>query len=148
MAGNQNSGGYQPNAPQNNFGISATGGAGSADGQPNRYISGGKYGEGQALMQQQQGATMSAGSPTPQAAPMDMEHLLSPSNNPSEPVTAGVDAGPGPGSDILPANLSVDTTVRENKVIVDQYLPMLMQAADLPDAPDSYKRFVGHLMSL
>jgi len=148
MAGNENSGGYQPNAPQNNMGISATGGAGSKDGQPNRYISGGKYGEGQALMQQQKSAPMSTGPAIPQAAPMSMESLLSPSNNPNEPVTAGVDAGPGPGSDILPANLSSDTTVRENKVIIDQYLPMLMQAADLPDAPDSYKRFVGYLMGL
>ena len=61
MAGNENSGGNRPTAPQNNTGVSATGGAGSKDGQPNRYISGGTYGEGQALMQQQQSAPMSAG---------------------------------------------------------------------------------------
>ncbi len=38
MAGNENSGGNQPDSPQNNFGVSATGGAGSKDGQPNMYI--------------------------------------------------------------------------------------------------------------
>ena len=38
MAGNENSGGNRPNSPQNKFGVSANGGAGSKDGQPNMYI--------------------------------------------------------------------------------------------------------------
>ena len=39
MAGNQNSGGYRPTAPQNNTGVSATGGAGwrQPDGSGRRH---------------------------------------------------------------------------------------------------------------
>lgn len=154
MAGNQNSGGYRPTAPQNNTGVSATGGAGSKDGQPNRYISGGKYGEGKALMEQQQGAAMSAG-PATGAVSMNMAGaqgnpigtLLDPTSNPSEPITAGVDFGPGPGSDALPSNISANTRPDENKAIVQKYLPTLLNAANLPDTPDSYKRFVNYLLS-
>lgn len=154
MAGNENSGGYRPTAPQNNTGVSATGGAGSKDGQPNRYISGGKYGEGKALMEQQQGAKMSAG-PAPTSAPSNMATpegrtlgtLMDPTNNPSEPITAGVDFGPGPGSDALPKNIDANTRPDENKQIIQKYLPSLLQAANLPDTPDSYKRFVNYLLS-
>lgn len=144
-------GGYRPTAGQNNTGVSATGGAGSKDGQPNRYISGGKYGEGKALMEQQQGATMSK-TPTPTAsapaAPMpELRTLLSPDTNPMEPMTAGSDFGPGVGSNALPKNLSANTRPDENKAIIAQYLPDLVQAASYKDAPDSFKRFVNYLMS-
>lgn len=144
-------GGYRPTAGQNNTGVSATGGAGSKDGQPNRYISGGKYGEGKALMEQQQGAAMSK-APTPTAsapaAPMpELRTLLSPDTNPMEPMTAGSDFGPGVGSDALPKNLSANTRPDENKAIIAQYLPDLVQAASYRDAPDSFKRFVNYLMS-
>jgi hypothetical protein len=154
MAGNENSGGYRPTAPQNNTGVSATGGAGSKDGQPNRYISGGTYGQGKALMEQQQGAKMSSG-PVATPAPSNMAAaegkplgtLMDPTNNPSEPITAGVDFGPGPGSDALPKNIDANTRPDENKQIIQKYLPSLLQAANLPDTPDSYKRFVNYLLS-
>ena len=151
MAGNQNSGGFRPTAPQNNTGVSATGGAGSKDGQPNRYISGGKYGEGKALMEQQQGAPMAAAPKTssmmagPEGTPLGT--LMDPTNNPAEPITAGVDFGPGPGSDALPSNISANTRPDENKAIIQKYLPTLLNAANLPDTPDSYKRFVNYLIS-
>lgn len=151
MAGNENSGGYRPTAPQNNTGVSATGGAGSKDGQPNRYISGGKYGEGKALMEQQQGAPMAAAPKQslnmamPEGNPIGT--LMDPTNNPAEPITAGVDFGPGPGSDALPSNISANTRPDENKAIVQKYLPTLLNAASLPDTPDSYKRFVNYLIS-
>ena len=144
MAGNSNSGGYRPTASQNNTGVSATGGAGSKDGQPNRYISGGKYGEGQALMQQQQGASMSAG-PAP-VAPLPLENqFMQPTNNPMEPITAGVDFGPGPGSEALPNNISAETRGIDNTAIIKKYYPALVKATQLPDAPDSYKRFISYL---
>ena len=143
MAGNENSGGYQPSAPQNNFGISATGGAGSKDGQPNRYISGMPYGQGQATMQQQQSAPMSAGPTPPPAAPMGT--LLDPTTNPSEPITAGVDFGRGPGSEVLPKNISADTRPNDNIDIIKKYFPAMSRASQLQDAPDSYKRFLSYL---
>lgn len=145
MAGNENSGGNRPTAPQNNMGISATGGAGSKDGQPNRYISGGTYGEGQALMQQQQGAPMSAGPAMGQGTPMGT--LLDPTDNPSEPITAGVNFGKGPGEEVLPKNISADTRTTDNLDIIKKYFPAMSRASQLQDAPDSYKRFISYLAS-
>lgn len=145
MAGNENSGGMRPTAPQNNMGVSATGGAGSKDGQPNRYISGMPYGQGQATMQQQQSAPMSAGPAMPQGTPIGT--LLDPTNNPSEPITAGVDFGAGPGSEVLPKNISADTRVTDNLDIIKKYFPAMSRASQLQDAPDSYKRFLSYLAS-
>lgn len=151
MAGNENSGGMRPTAPQNNpANISATGGAGGSGTQPARYISGMPYGQGQELMAQQTAAPMAGapegGSPMGGIFGKELGTLLDPTNNPSEPVTAGVDAGPGPGSEILPKNISADTRVDENKMIVQKYLPTLLQAANLPNTPDSYKRFINYLL--
>ena len=105
MAGNQNSGGYRPSAPQNNFGVSATGGAGNS-GQPSRYISGMPYGQGQELMQQQQGASMfKSASATPEQVSVtnlpQATPLFAATERPNEPVTQGNDMGPGAGSEIL-----------------------------------------------
>ena len=150
------SGGYRPTAPQNNTGVSATGGAGSKDGQPNRYISGGgQYGATKALTEQQQGASMATApagtSASPEASPMagmpSLGSLLDPTNNPGEPITAGSDFGPGVGSDALPKGLTANTRPDENAAIIAQYLPDLVQAASYKDAPDSFKRFVNYLAS-
>ena len=152
MAGNENSGGNRPTAPQNNpANISATGGAGQSGTQAARYIPGMPYGQGQELMTQQTSAPMS-GAPSGPSGPegpifgKQLGTLLDPTNNPSEPVTAGVDMGPGPGSEILPKNISADTRLDENKMVVQKYLPTLLQAANLPDTPDSYKRFINYLL--
>ena len=146
MAGNENSGGNRPTAPQNNpANISATGGAGQSGTQAARYIPGMPYGQGQELMAQQTSAPMSGGPKGPIFG-KELGTLLDPTNNPSEPVTAGVDMGPGPGSEILPKNISADTRLDENKMVVQKYLPTLLQAANLPDTPDSYKRFINYLL--
>lgn len=105
MAGNQNSGGYRPSAPQNNFGVSATGGAGNS-GQPSRYISGMPYGQGQELMQQQQGAPMlNVATQTPaqvtQAQLPEVTPLFADTQRPGEPVTQGNEMGLGAGPEIL-----------------------------------------------
>ena len=115
MAGNQNSGGMRPTAPQNNpANVSATGGNGQSGRvtQPARYISGLGYGEGQATMQQQTSAPM-AGTPTPQVASMTspvmpmsamgegVTPLTAPTARPNEPLTAGMDFGAGVGSEAL-----------------------------------------------
>jgi hypothetical protein len=150
VAGNNNSGGFRPTAPQNNNGVSATGGAGSKNGQPKRYISGGTYGQGKALMQQQQGAPMSSGPAPVQSGMATMPAgkpvgtLTDPSTNPSEPVTAGVDFGPGVGSAALPS-IKSDLRPDENQKIIQKYFPVLLRASQLPDTPDSYKRFISYL---
>ena len=102
MAGNKNSGGFRPTAPQNNpANVSATGGAGQSGTQPARYIAGLPYGEGQATMQQQMSAPMAG--PSAPSAPMlpAITPLTAPTERPAEPLTAGMDFGAGPGSEAL-----------------------------------------------
>lgn len=118
-------GGYRPTAPQNNFAVSATGGAGNG-GQAPKYVAGMPYGEGADFMDLQSMAPMeaSAGGPSASsvgAAPSQLAQqrsgrdsmavedinlvpLSAPSQRPNEPVTTGVDAGPGAGSDVLQMN--------------------------------------------
>lgn len=147
------SGGYRPTAGQNNTGVSATGGGGSKDGQPNRYLSGGgTYRASKDLNEQAQGASM-AQVPMPTEAGVDLSGISmpqlgtfdDPTNNPSEPISAGSDFGRGVGSDALPKNISANTRPDENKMIIDKYMPDLIAAAAHQDAPDSFKRFVNYL---
>jgi hypothetical protein len=103
-------GGMRPTAPQNNpANISATGGNGQNGTQAARYIPGMNYGQGQETMQQQQSAPMAG--PTPRGsvkeAPMNVPGmppitpLTAPTDRPDEPITSGVDFGPGAGSEAL-----------------------------------------------
>lgn len=97
----ENRGGFRPTAPQNNpANISATGGAGQSGTQPARYISGLGYGEGQKTMEQQKAAPM-AGPATPMAPLPGIVPLTAPTERPNEPLTAGMDFGAGPGSEVL-----------------------------------------------
>jgi hypothetical protein len=113
---------------------------------------GGAYGASKALNTQEQGAPM-ATTPTGTSAASAPERtlpqvgtLLDESTNPSEPITAGVDFGRGPGSEALPQINSSNTRPDENKAVIAQYLPDLVQAASYKDAPDSFKRFVNYLV--
>lgn len=110
----ENRGGYRPTAPQNNpMNVSATGGAGQSGTQPARYMSGLAYGQGQAQMQQQTSAPL-AGNPVANATPVQaapqlpsVVGLTEPTQRPDEPITSGIDFGPGVGSDavMVPAAL-------------------------------------------
>jgi hypothetical protein len=81
-----------------------------------RYMAGGRYGEGKQLLEQQQGAPM-AGKPriTPGLtsrtinAEQPITPLFAPTRNPEEPLTTGIDAGPGMGSGILQQRPSAPT---------------------------------------
>lgn len=73
--------------------------------------------------------------------------LFDPDTNPMEPMSTGVDFGRGAGSEALPKNLRNNTRPDENAAIARQYLPDLVIAAQSPDAPDSFKRFVNYLMA-
>jgi hypothetical protein len=100
MAGNKNSGGFRPTAPQNNpANVSGTGGAGQSGTQPAQYIAGLPYGEGQATMQQQMSAPMAGPAPVPGLPAVTP--LTAPTERPNEPITAGMDFGAGPGSEAL-----------------------------------------------
>lgn len=114
----ENRGGMRPTAPQNNpANVSATGGAGQSGTQPARYISGLGYGEGQTTMAQQQAAPMAGPNPTAstgnplQAMMPAITPLTAPTERPDEALTAGMDFGAGPGSEIL--NLPRERTLSE-----------------------------------
>lgn len=145
------SGGMRPGAPQNNpANVSGTGGAG----QSGDYT-GFAYGQNQAVNQQRvegNQAVASTQAAAPSGNPYDginmpqLGTLFDPTTRPNEPITAGVDFGPGPGSEALPKNLVNNTRIDENAKIAQQYLPDLAFAARSPDAPDSFKRFVNYLV--
>jgi len=141
------SGGANGGPQYNPANISATGGDGQSGKQPAQYISGLPYGQGQETMQQQLSAPMAAAA-NPQMSGMgiDLPTLLGETMRLSEPTSAGVDFGAGPGSEVLPPSLGQDQRPIENKAIVEKYLPALMQAGRSTDAPDSYKQFLSYLL--
>lgn len=70
--------------------------------QPAKYISGLPYGEGQATYDQQTAAPMASGSAAQPAIQLpEPTPLMAPSERPDEPITAGIDIGPGPGSEVM-----------------------------------------------
>lgn len=68
--------------------------------QPARYISGMPYGEGQATYQQQTAAPMAV-NPLAEVASA-VTPITATTQRADEPVTAGIDMGAGPGSEVLP----------------------------------------------
>ena len=113
------SGGYRPTAPQNNSGVSATGGAGSKDGVPNINYTGMAYGQNKATNDQMKSAKMGSNipaAPTPNVsaalpnAPQlpPLTNLFAPTANPEEPITHGMSFGPGANSVPLPASIPTD----------------------------------------
>lgn len=147
--GGQGSGGPNGGPQYNPANVSGTGGAG----QSGNYT-GFAYGENSALNNSRvQGnsavaSVKNAGITTPEASPLmpQLGTFMDPTNNPSEPITAGVDFGPGPGSEVLPKGFGNNTRPIENAQIIKQYLPDLAFAAQSQDAPDSFKRFVNYLI--
>ena len=149
----ENRGGMRPTAPQNNpANVSGTGGAGQ-----NGNYTGFAYGENKEINQNriegnQAVNSVKASSPTPEGPAYggmnfpQLGTLMDPSTLPEEPITAGVDFGPGPGSEALPQGFNNNTRPAENSIIAKQYLPDLIIAARSKDAPDSFKRFVNYLI--
>lgn len=157
MAGNQNSGGFRPSAPQNNpANINPMGGNGQS-GQKLPNYTGMAYGESKALNNQASGAKMAqADVATGRGAHNipDLQGLLSgltpldaEGTDPSIPVSHGVDVGRGGGSEVLPPAYRNDNRQIENVDLIKKYLPDLIMAAKVNGAPDSYKQFVNYLKS-
>ena len=99
------------------------------------------YGE-QKEMRGIQGAAPMAAASMPKITPLD-----APTERPGEPVTAGMDRGPGPGR----ASIGMSRSAMEQSAIdatqIAAYLPALEQAANRPGVPASFVRFVRHLRS-
>ena len=69
--------------------------------QPARYISGMPYGEGQATYEQQTAAPMAV-NPLAEVASA-ITPITAATQRADEPITAGMDFGAGPGSEVLPS---------------------------------------------
>lgn len=150
--GGVGSGGPNGGPQYNPANVSGTGGAG----QSGNYT-GFAYGQNQEVNNQrtegnQAMASAQAATPSAPANPYEgmnmpqLSTLFEPTTRPNEPITAGVDFGPGPGSNVLPKNLMNNTRADENAKIAAQYLPDLALAAKSPNAPDSFKGFVNYLI--
>lgn len=141
MAGNQNSGGMRPTAPQNNpANISATGGNGTNGTQAAKYMPGLPYGTGGQNMANQTAAPL-AGNPTAaveaaSGAPAlpPVTGLNEPTQFPDQPVTHGSDMGPGPDSSSL--NLPAMSTPQPESPI------QFVQAMYMLDPTNQDLRFV------
>jgi hypothetical protein len=143
MAGNQNSGGFRPSAPQNNpANVNGLGG----NGQAGRDYTGFAYGQNQALAEQQAGASM-AKAPSPTAAAPSMASNLpqatpitAPTERPQEPITSGIAMGPGAGPEALTLPGAGDSN--EDKQRLLSYLPALEVAAQSPNSSQAFRNYV------
>jgi hypothetical protein len=100
------------------------------------------YGEQKQFQADQAGAPMAqASNPMANVVP-----LTAPTNRPSEPVTAGIDAGPGPGSEMLGLKTPVDTQLQDLSVLA-KYMPMFETFADSPESSGTTKAFIKYLRS-
>ena len=143
----ENRGGIRLDAPQNNpANVSGTGGAGQSG-----EFTGFAYGENQALNNSMSEGNAAVASVNASAAPTasmpPLQTLTDNIGGVAGPITAGIDFGPGAGSDAMPKGISANTRPDENKKIIVDYLPDLIQAASYAGAPDSFKRFVNYLAS-
>lgn len=149
-------GGNRPTAPQNNYAVSATGGSGNSGTQPARAMTGGQYGENKDMMEMQTSAPMAA-SPTfaatpsmsrPQQAPTGQQvvPLDAPTQRPDEPVTTGLDVGPGAGSEVIYANDK--TLANEDRQRMLTALPTLSILAESPSASNAFRNYVRYLRSV
>lgn len=103
-----------------------------------------EYGEGVETAEIQSGAPMARtqGSAEQQLrkAPTTVVPLDAPTQRPEEPLTAGVDFGPGPGSSALMMNQSMDSTEDKDRLL--SYLPALEVAAQNPKASQAFRNYV------
>lgn len=140
----ENRGGANGGPQYNPANISATGGDGQSGTQAPKYIAGGTYGQGQELMQQQQGAPMAGPTPTSSAAAAPvlapLMGLNEPTQRPDEPVTYGSDQGAGPDSSIL--NLPAMAAPQTEQPI------QMIQALYMQDPTNQDLRFILENLSI
>jgi hypothetical protein len=106
------------------------------------------YGDGVAYDAAKSGAPLARApkSPMLSEAPvvgggMPVGGLYDPTARPDEPITHGIDSGPGAGSDALMMN-----QIKQNdQDIVAKYLPSLSAMASAQDTPQSFRAFVSFL---
>jgi hypothetical protein len=126
-------------------------------------IPGQAYGEQAKQVTAQQTAPMPGGTPAPVAprptgppppgaGMADLPPLTGPTTAPDEPLTAGVDFGPGPGSEILGPRVESITAATGNTYADlmrwKPWLPALVQLASQRGTPEPTRAFVRRLRAL
>ena len=106
-----------------------------------------EYGERKATQEIMQGAptAKTRGAADPKVGrPRNVTPLFAETQRPDEPVTSGIDRGPGPGSEVLGMNRmeDEDTNFRAN---IAAYMPVLTYVADLPDTSPETRRIIRQL---
>lgn len=97
------------------------------------------YGEQKDFQDIQGGAPM-------EKAQNNVVPLNAPTRRPNEPVTAGVDIGPGPGREVLGLKSAADKQV-EDLTAMAKYMPLLQAFADSPQSTGTTKAFIKYLRS-
>jgi hypothetical protein len=129
-------GGYR--APANPAPVSGPGALSQrTDGQPAMQMPDPAYGEQQEFQAIQQGAAMMQ---EPGMAPPPP--LVSPSDRPDEPVTAGAVLGPGPG----PESVRREQDMKEMNAL-GMYLPIMERMANRVEAPRSFRALVQFIQA-
>ena len=152
----ENRGGNRPTASQNNYAVSATGGSGNAGTQGAKAMTGGEYGDNQAMMELQTSAAMNA-SPTMPSSPsqgrsqkaptgQQLTQLDAPTDRPEEPLTTGIDMGDGSGSEVMYSNESTLNTEDRQRMV--DALPTLAILAESPSASNAFRNYVRYLRSV
>ena len=148
MAGNENSGGNRPTAPQNNpANISATGGAGQMAKQAPKYIPGMKSmgSTGVETMAQQSGAPLSGG-PAPTSGLPPVTEITAPTMFPEESVMSGASRGDGPGPEAL--NLPKEPSNDPDIEMARMYFPAIEFWASQPGSSQGTKDYVQYLKTI
>lgn len=124
--------------------------------QQKRYIAGGTYGEGKALMEQQQGAKL-AGKPGKvlksqiPAVPAGLTPLTAPTERPFEAPEVGMPFGAGPGPEQVGLQLGAgqpESPRKQDLKKLTNYIPLIEFAANQEGAPATLSSFVKYLRSL
>ena len=147
MAGNQNSGGDRPNAPQNNpANISLTGGNGQSgnNGQAKMYIPGMSQmgSSGKETMAQQGGAAMYKDTTGSAPSLPPVPGILDPSARPDQDVMDGSAIGPGANS--VP-NLPTQAVDDPDMEMIQQYYPIMQFWASQPGSSQATKDAVAYM---
>lgn len=136
-------GGYQ--APRKPAPVSGPGSLSrrtDGPGQPKMDLPNAAYGEQKEFQGIQGGARMSE---APSMMP-SITGLGEPTQRPDEPVTAGVDAGPGPGSSVLGMPKTATQRVQDFEML-SKYRPMLERYAQSELSSGTMRSFLRYLRS-
>ena len=103
------------------------------------------YGENKEFKEIQQGATMARSQGAPMPSMPAVTPLGAPTQRPDEYITAGIDRGPGPGSEVLGRKSAVEERLADFQALAD-YLPQFEEYANNAGSR-TMKSFVKYLRS-